>query len=233
VRFRPRHIYRLSPTGAVAIFLIGLATGAFWSLGPSYASTASGSVTDAALFMSAAVLGGALAQWPVGKLSDSVDRRRVLIALAVFSALMGLAIVLLPHHRLLWLGLGLALGVGLLPAYAIAAAHVFDFADRAEYVEISAGLLLLNGLGSTLGPLLASLVIEGFGTGGLFIANAAIQLALIGFVVLRLTRREGLPEAEKENFDLGTSGAVAVVGDEGAVQLSDLVVQEPPEPAEQ
>jgi MFS family permease len=62
VRFRPVRMYRLSPTGTVAIFLIGMATGSFWSLGPTYASNASGSITDAALFMSAAVLGGALAQ---------------------------------------------------------------------------------------------------------------------------------------------------------------------------
>src|SRR5690606_29788176 len=109
------------------------ATGAFWALGPSYASTVSGSVTEAALFMSAAVVGGALAQWPAGKLSDGIDRRQVLIGLAAVSALMGLAVVVLPHQPILWLGLGLALGVGLLPSYAIAAAHVFDFADRAEY----------------------------------------------------------------------------------------------------
>jgi MFS family permease len=232
VRFRPARMYQLSPTGTVAIFLIGMATGSFWSLGPTYASNASGSVTDAALFMSAAVLGGALAQWPAGKLSDGVDRRQVLIGLAGACGLMGLALVLLPFQSMLWLALAMALGIGLLPSYAIAAAHVFDFADRAEYVEISAGLLLLNGLGSTLGPLLASLAIEAFGPGGLFVANAVIQLVIIGFVALRLTRREGLPEAEKENFDLGTSGAVAVVGDEGAVQLSDLVVQEPPPPEE-
>ncbi|WDR07052.1 MFS transporter [Devosia rhodophyticola] len=231
VRFRPIRMFRLSPTGTIAIFLIGLATGAFWSLGPSYASAASGSVTDAALFMSAAVLGGALAQWPTGKLSDSVDRRLVLIGLAAASVVMGGAIILLPQATYLWLMLGLVFGAGLLPAYAIAAAHVFDFADRADYVEISAGLLLLNGLGSTIGPLIASLNIEMFGPAGLFITNAVVQLVLIAFVMVRLSRREGLPEDEKHSFDLGTSGAVSVVGDEGAVQMSDLVVQEAEEPA--
>lgn len=226
VRFRPLRMFHLSPTGTVAIFLIGLATGSFWSLGPTYASVASGSVSDAALFMSAAVVGGAIAQWPAGKLSDSVDRRRVLIGLSAFSAAMGIAIVLLPQMTNLWLLLGLAFGAGLLPSYAIAAAHVFDFADRSDYVEISAGLLLLNGLGSTIGPLLASVGIELWGPTGLFVANAMIQVVLISFVVVRLSRREGLPEEAKQSFDLGTSGAVSVVGDEDAVQLSDLVVQE-------
>jgi MFS family permease len=126
----------------------------------------------------------------------------------------------------LWLALGFAFGAGLLPSYAVAAAHVFDFAERADYVEISAGLLLLNGLGATFGPLLGSTSIEFLGPAGLLVTNGVIQVALIGFVLVRLSRREGLPEPEKQSFDLGTSGAVSVVGDEGAVQLSDLVVQE-------
>tara|TARA_R110002020_G_scaffold41535_4_gene122444 strand:+ start:286 stop:1554 length:1269 start_codon:yes stop_codon:yes gene_type:complete len=227
VRFRPRRMFRLSPTGTVAIFLIGVATGSFWSLGPSYANAISGNVTEAALFMSAAVIGGALLQWPAGKISDHIDRRVVIIALALVSGLLGVIILLVPHVTWLWLTLGLLFGAGLLPAYAIAASHVFDFADRSDYVEISAGLLLLNGLGATVGPLLTSLSIELFGQAGMFITNGAVMVALIGFVAVRLSRREGLPEAEKENFDLGTAGAVSVVGDEEAVQMSDLVVQEP------
>tara|TARA_R110002124_G_scaffold114535_16_gene269341 strand:+ start:3306 stop:4574 length:1269 start_codon:yes stop_codon:yes gene_type:complete len=226
VRFRPRRMFRLSPTGTVAIFLIGVATGSFWSLGPTYANAASGNVTDAALFMSAAVLGGALLQWPAGKISDLVDRRLVMIGLALISGLLGAVILIVPHVTWLWLLLGLVFGAGLLPSYAIAASHVFDFADRSDYVEISAGLLLLNGLGSTVGPLLTSLSIELFGTSGMFITNGVVMIGLIAFVAVRLSRREGLPGEEKENFDLGTAGAVSVVGDEEAVQLSDLVVQE-------
>lgn len=230
VRFRPLRMFRLSPTGTVSIFLIGMATGSFWSLGPVYASAASGSVTDAALFMSAAVLGGAVLQWPVGKISDGIDRRQVMIALALFSALAGVAIVMMPYAIWPWLLLGFAFGAGLLPSYAIAAAHVFDFADRSDYVEISAGLLLLNGIGSTLGPLISSLSIELIGPAGMFVTNGAVQIVLVIFVAVRLTRREGLPEADKQNFDLGTSAAVSVVADEEAIQLSDLVVQETPEP---
>jgi ABC-type sulfate transport system permease subunit len=88
-------------------------------------------------------------------------------------------------------------------------------------------LLLLNGVGSTIGPLLTSFSIELFGVPGMFITNVAVQVALIGFVVVRLSQREGLSEEEKQNFDYGTSAAVSVVADEDAVQLSDLVVQDP------
>lgn len=227
VRFRPVRMFRLSPTGTVSIFLIGVATGSFWAMGAIYADAASGNLTDAAFFMSAVVLGGALIQWPAGRMSDHMDRRQVLIALSALCGLVGIGIILLPVTKPLWLIMGVAFGAGLLPCYAIAAAHVFDFADRADYVEISAGLLLLNGLGSSIGPLLSSAAIELFGTPGMFVTNALVQVALIVFVTIRLARREGLPESEKQDFDLGTSAAVSVVGDEDAVQLSDLVVQDP------
>lgn len=226
VRFRPMRMFQLSPTGTVTIFLIGLATGSFWSLAPSYASTVSGSVSQAALFMSAAVLGGALAQLPFGRISDRTDRRKVLIGLAAWGAMVGVALVLTAGTPIYWLGLAAAFGAGLLPSYAIAAAHVFDFADRSDYVEISAGLLLLNGMGSTIGPMLSSAGVELWGPQGLFVVNAIFQIAIIGFVALRLSQREGLPTEEKQVFDLGTSAPVSVVGDEDAVQLSDLVVTE-------
>lgn len=226
VRFRPVRMFHLSPTGTVATLLIGLATGAFWSLGPSYASEVTDSVSAAALFMSAAVLGGAVAQLPAGRFSDVVDRRWVLIGLAGGCALVGAAATLAPVGSGLWLGVGALFGAMLLPSYAVASAHVFDFADRADYVEISAGLLLVHGLGSTIGPVFASLVIELFGQPGLFAFVGAIQVVLIGYVALRLSRREGLPVEQKQSFDIGTSAPVLVVGDEEAVQLSDLVVED-------
>lgn len=226
VRFRPVRLLHLSPTGTIATLLIGLATGSFWSLAPSYASEVTGSVSSAALFMSAAVLGGALAQLPAGRFSDIVDRRWVLIGLAAGCAVVGAAIALMPPGSIPWLGVGALFGAMLLPSYAVASAHVFDFADRADYVEISAGLLLVHGLGSTVGPVFASLAIQLAGQAGLFVFVGAIQVAIIGFVALRLSQREGLPSEQKHSFDIGTSAPVSVVGDEEAVQLSDLVVED-------
>ncbi|GHA26825.1 MFS transporter [Devosia pacifica] len=239
VRFRPVRLFQLSPAGAVSVFMIGLTTGAFWSLAPTFASRLSGSVTTAALFMSAAVLGGALAQWPVGKLSDTFDRRYVIIGLSAFAAFSGVVLSLMPALDILGLIVALLFGAGLLTSYAIATAHVFDYADRSEYVEVSAGLLLLNGLGSTLGPLIASFGMSVAGQQALFWVNAIIQILLIAFVVSRMRRRDTLSEAEKHNFDFATTAPVVMIGeDEEAVMMSDLVVEQPveqapePEPAE-
>jgi MFS family permease len=211
-RFRPLHLFRLSPAGTVSIFLIGLGTGALWSLGPVFAESRSGNVTSAALFMSVAVLGGALAQWPIGRLSDSLDRRYVLIGVTAAAALACLVIATLPDLGGPWLVFAFAFGATILPAYAVASAHVFDFAERADYVEVSAGLLLLYGLGSTIGPALASFGMQRFGPVALLGFIALVQVAIIAFVALRMTRRKSLSEADKQSFDLVATAPVVTVG---------------------
>jgi MFS family permease len=75
VSFRVRQLYRAAPVALVASFMIGAANGAFWDLAPLSAAGSGFSIDQAALFMSTAVLAGAVGQWPVGRLSDRVDRR--------------------------------------------------------------------------------------------------------------------------------------------------------------
>ena len=217
VRFRPLRLFRLSPAGTVAIFLIGLGTGALWSLGPVFAESKTGNVTTAALFMSVAVLGGALAQWPIGRLSDSLDRRYVLIGVTAAAAVACLIIALLPDLGGPWLIFAFVFGGTFLPAYAVASAHVFDFAERTDYVEVSAGLLLLYGLGSTIGPALASVGMQWFGPVALLAFIALVQLAIIGFVTLRMTRRKSLAGSDKQSFDLVATAPVVTAGTDPAL----------------
>ena len=68
---------------------------------------------------------------------------------------------------------------------------------------------------------------EFLGPDGLFVTNGVVQVVMVVFVAVRLTRREGLPEEDKQNFDLGTAAPVSVVADEEAIHLSDLVIEDP------
>lgn len=212
VQFRPLYLLRLSPAGTVSIFLTGLACGAFWSLGPILAEARAANVASAVQFMSVAVLGGALAQWPIGRLSDSLDRRHVLIAVTGAAALACLAIGLLPDLGGPWLAFAFFFGATLLPCYAVASAHVFDFAERANFVEVSAGLLLLYGLGSTIGPAAAAVCMQWFGPNGLLVFIGLVQVALIAYVAQRLTRRASPAEADKQSFDLVATAPVVTAG---------------------
>ncbi len=224
VRFRPKKLFALSPAGAAGVLMIGVINGSFWSLGPFYARGTGLSVTATAIFMSVAVVGGALAQWPLGRISDRFDRRRVLLGICLATAAASLGLTLLGGMSpAVQLALGFLFGATSLPGYAIAAAHTYDHADPSDYVEVSAGLLLLNGIGSAAGPIAAALLIGSYGPLGLFAFTCGVALALAAFVVTRLRARAPVPAAAKEDFDLASTAAVVVAGDTEALEASPLV----------
>jgi MFS family permease len=212
VRLRPLRLFKLSPAGTTAIFLLGMAIGAVWALGPVFALAKTGDLASAAQFMSAVVLGGAIAQWPLGKLSDHFDRRHVLIGIALAASIASVAVAMLPHLDGGWLIFAVLFGATILPGYAVASAHVFDVADRSEYVQVSGGLLLLYGVGSTLGPFLAALAIEWFGPAALAVFVALAQLGIVTFVVVRMRLNMLQVVSDKQAYDMLTAAPVAPAG---------------------
>jgi MFS family permease len=206
VRLRPAKLYRVSPVGLVGVFFAGIATGAFWTLGPAYAIEAGADAREAAIFMSVAVLGGALVQWPIGRLSDRIDRRIVMVGACAVGALAAGALVLIGAEKSLNVALLAAVfGAASMPLYAICAAHMFDLVERSNLVETSSGLLLGNGVGAIAGPLAASFLMRLTGPGGLFLATGGAHLVLGAFIIWRMTRRAALPAGQRAEFDLTTT----------------------------
>lgn len=193
-----RRLYRISPLGTLGCLAAGLANGAFWSLGPVFTLGISGNIAIAAGFMTSAVIGGALSQWPLGILSDRAGRRGVLIAVTVGACLTGVALYLLtpaltiPGIYLL----GALWGALAFTLYTIAVAYANDHAEPTEYVMVSSGLLLMYGAGATVGPFMAATLITTYGQRGLFLFTALIHLLLLGYSAIRVMRREPL-DAER------------------------------------
>jgi MFS family permease len=178
----------VSPTGALGCFVTGLANGAFWSLVPVFTFSVTGDIADAAGFMTAAVIGGALAQWPLGVTSDRVGRRPVLLAIAALGTASGLALVYFSDAVSvtgLFL-LGAAWGALAFPLYAVAVAYTNDLADPSEYVTVSSSLLLVYGIGAIVGPFAASTAISLFGGHMLFVFAAATHALLLLFALVRM-----------------------------------------------
>jgi MFS family permease len=100
VRLRLRRLYAMSPVGVVGGFFVGLANGAFGGLGAVFATQIGLSITGVALFMSASLVGGALAQLPIGRVSDRTDRRKVIVAVCVLAAATGGLLALFGGVRL-------------------------------------------------------------------------------------------------------------------------------------
>lgn len=191
VKLDLRRLFAISRTGTMACLASGMANGAFWALAPVFTSGVSSEVALAASFMTAAVIGGAAGQWPLGYWSDRTDRRIVMAAVAIIAACIGLAM------GLVYDGLGLtslvllsaAWGATAFPLYSIAVAHSNDYAEPGEYVMVSSGLLLMYGIGAIVGPFLAGAGMTLFSKSSLYLYTTIIHVLIFVYVLSRIPRR--------------------------------------------
>jgi MFS family permease len=200
-RLRVARLYRLTPVGVVGCLFIGCANSAFWSLAPIFAQARFGSTDGVALFMAAAVVGGALAQWPVGRLSDRMDRRRTMVAVCLAAAGAASALATLEGAAApLVMLLAFAFGAFALSLYSLCVAHANDYVSADAFVEASSELLMMFGIGAMAGPLAASAVMARAGVEGVFLFTATVHVALAAFILYRMTRRAPAPPEERTVF---------------------------------
>lgn len=211
VSFRVRQLYHAAPVALVASCMIGAANGAFWALAPLSAAGSGLGVDQVAIFMSTAVLAGAIVQWPVGRLSDRVDRRLVLLILLIAAAAAGVSAWLVSASGTLLLLFGIFFGALALPGYSLAAAHAYDKSPHSDVVPVAATILLTNGLGSIVGPLLAAALMSVEGPLALFLFTALTQLLLAAYVLYRMRVQASLSAPQKTGFDLPTTVLVGGV----------------------
>jgi MFS family permease len=197
-----RSLMRLSPVGFIGCFAHGLSSGAFWSLGPVFAIQGRLDTLSVSLFMSATVLGGAFGQYPLGRLSDRIDRRIVIVAICLSAAAAGLGMTFL-NDRSLWqlCAYGFCFGIFAFPLYAVSVAHANDLAKPSAFVETSSGLMLVFGIGCALGPVMAATIEALTTVKALFLFTAAVHVLLALFTLRRITYRAPVAPEEKVDFN--------------------------------
>ena len=209
-RLRPRLAIERSPLAAAGVIVAAVSSASFRMVGPIYGQEVGLSAGQIAYFLAAFVLGGALAQFPVGWLADKYDRRWVLIWLSiaaivscgitVFSMGMGTTGIMLTAGLF---------GLTTFPIYSVAAAHAHDFATSQERVELSAALMFYFAVGAIFAPFLASVLIENYGPPALFLMISAAHGVLVVFGLIRMRARDTSPErtryiyAPRTSFQIG------------------------------
>lgn len=189
-RLRPRLAWARSPLAAVGVVVSGITGAAFRMVGPVYGIAVGLEPETIALFLAAYVLGGAFAQYPVGWAADRFDRRTVLIWLSVASVAACAATVALSGAGAVAVFLAAGFfGFTTMPIYSISTAHAHDFAESHERVELSAALMFLYAVGAIASPIIASVLIEGFGPPGMFAFIAVAHVLLVVFGVIRMRAR--------------------------------------------
>ncbi len=185
-RLRPRLALTRSPLAVAGVMVAGLSSASFRMVGPVYGQEVGLRPDQIGYFLAAFVLGGALAQFPVGWLADKYDRRYVLIGLSV-AAIFSCAITVLAADlgtTAIFLT-ALAFGLTTFPIFSVSSAHAFDFAEDKEQVELAAALMLFFAIGAIFSPLISSALIARIGPEALFAFVALGHAALIVFGLAR------------------------------------------------
>ncbi len=189
-RLRPKLAWDKSPLGALGVIVSGVTSGAFRMVGPLYGLAVGLQADRIALFLSAYVVGGAFAQFPIGWLADKFDRRLVLIGISVASILGCIGMVAGAQGNLVTIFLAAGFfGLTTFPIYSISTAHAHDFAEQHERVELSAAQMFLYAVGAIASPVIASTLISTYGPASMFAFIALAHVVLIAFGLYRMRAR--------------------------------------------
>ena len=189
-RLRPKLAWACSPLAVAGVIVAALGSASFRMVGPIYGQEVGLEISQIAFFLAAFVLGGALAQYPLGWLADKYDRRWVLIWLSG-AAILSCGITMLSTGAGT-LGVMLAaifFGFTTFPIFSVSSAHANDFATSEQRVELSAALMFFFAFGAIASPYVSSTLIEWYGPPALFAFVATGHLLLIVFGLSRMKVR--------------------------------------------
>lgn len=200
-----KSLFKASPAAMVGAFMAGVVFSIWSYFVPVYGKMAHLSDFTIATMLAFAMLGGIIAQFPIGRLSDQMDRRYVMAGAGLFGAALCVpAAILAPATPWVLFGFTFALGMVLFPIYALASAHANDIAQPEDFVKISGGILIFYGFGTTAGPLVGGPIIDAVGKGGVFMTLGVAFAVYGGYAFWRSMRREAVPADERTDYQVIT-----------------------------
>ncbi|MCC5991989.1 MAG: MFS transporter [Rhodobacteraceae bacterium] len=188
-----RQLYDVSPLGVVGIFLMGGVFSAMFGMTAVWGTQAGLSVLQISIFTAAIYVGGLVFQFPLGWLSDRMDRRKLVVYVALIGALGGALAALFDLGFIALLGVALVIGGISNPLYSLLVAYTNDYLDHDSMAAASGGLLFVNGLGAIIGPLVIGWLMSIVGPPGFFYFIAFLTLSLGLYALWRMTRRPSVP----------------------------------------
>lgn len=199
-------MFHNSPAAFIGSIIAGVLAGSFQSFAPVFGVEQGMSSTNIANMMVLVMFGALLFQYPLGKLSDIIDRRYVMVALSLAGTIVGFLIsgysVNGANPQFSFFALMVLLGGFVYPLYGLVNAHANDHAEPEDFVKISSSLLILYGIGNMIGPLVTGPAMEVLGTGALFQIIGASHLLLAAHMTYRITRREAPDDEQTMDYQV-------------------------------
>lgn len=211
-----KQLWQSSPLGVFGLFASGMASACLFSIGPVYAAGEGFTLAQISTFMAVTIVGGVMLQFPIGWLSDKYDRRRVLIAVSALTALACLLAIPMAEIGITALYLAMFLiGGTALTIYGLSSAHTNDHLTPPQIVAASATMILVNGIGSIIGPVVSTGMMNMLGPWALFATMAVMYGSISVFGLYRTLRRPSVPLAEQGNYVLQPGPSTGILIPQG------------------
>ena len=215
-----RALAQTSPLGCVGMFLLGGVFAAQFGMAAVYGTAAGLSVAQISTFVSLFFIGAVVLQYPIGWVSDRMDRRVLILIVAaagVFGSALGFA---LGGNFVMLLVSAFVVGGMSNPLYSLLLAHTNDFLDHDDMAAASGGLVFINGLGAVFGPLIVGALMENVGPGGFYMFTGVLFAILVAYAAYRATQRAALPADETGSYVAMSQAAVTPVAMEIAQEYA-------------
>ena len=195
-----KELYFTSPLGMVGSLFYGTAQSALFSLLAVYAASMNFTIFEISFVTFLLAISGAIAQFPIGSLSDKFDRRLIITYTTFGSALFALFAIIASGQMYLPEGLAtskfwfyvflILFSFCSLPMFAIIFAHTNDFIPKEKFVAAGAGLQFAFGLGAISGPFLCSIFMDLIGPNGYFVFLIIFHSFIGFFAIYRMKIRD-------------------------------------------
>lgn len=194
------HLFHISPLGFVGSVLVGAVYSALFGMSAVYGTTRGLSVADISAFVAAIYVGGLMLQWPIGWLSDRMDRRRLIIILSGLCVAVCAVAMAISDSSIALYVVALAIGGTVNPLYALLLAHTNDFVEQENMPSVSAGLIFIGGVGAIGGPVIVGQMMQAFGAWAFFLYVMICMGAIGAYGLYRMTRRSALDPAQTSAY---------------------------------
>ena len=188
-----RKLFDVSPLGCFGMFILGGVFAAQFGMAAVYASQTGLSLTQLSTFVATFFVSAVVTQYPIGWISDHMDRRFLVVIIASIGAV-GASLGLAMGSNFTFLLVSAFLIGGMSnPLYSLLIAHTNDFLDYEDMAAASGGLVFINGLGAVSGPVIVGWMMGTFGPGGFFSFTLTLFIFLVAYASYRATRRSAVP----------------------------------------
>ncbi len=220
-----RELYTITPLGFVGMLMMGFIFSAQFGMAAIYGTQAGFGVGQISLLVSSFFVGGLVFQYPIGWLSDRMDRRILVFFVALICGIAAIVGFFAGNNFSLLLGVGVVSGGMAQPLYSLLIAYTNDYLEVDDMAAASGGLVFINGLGAIAGPPSVGWLMSVIGPSGFWAFMAIVLLLLTAYAGWRMTQRASV-YAEEDDYDAVSYSMVMPTGTSVAVETAQELYAE-------